>query len=881
MRRRRFVELLGGVALAGSATARSGVSGRELACFSSSSLVGADGRALPTGRAAVLTESTARTRDYDGVGDPVEYTGATPVAAVDGGVVGAGTPLVTDESAGADNVAAYLDAWDALVEGDTVLWDEGHDQDLTLDRFQAFTDAAADRGYDVRSSSFLEVEIGEADAVVMMPPRWDVWPETRETLSSFVADGGTLFLHNRADFQSRDATAALNRVCETLGVDFRFNDDQVIDRQRNAGEEYRPLTTNLPSGSPFAGGDGGGGGGGDPGSLSAVIGGPTAVPPERSVTFDGSDSVDPDGRVVRYEWTFDDGTSRVGRSVEQSWLFAGEYDVTLTVEGADGATTTTTRTVRVSEDAGGGGGETDRVPVEVTRLSDGDTIDVRYEGQEESVRVLGVDTAETPRNRDNEREEEWEGIDSLDVLGRWGRRGSEFVASELSVGDTVEIAFDDAEGRRDPFDRLLAYVYYDADGTGSLDTLYNRRLVEEGVARVYGSNLTKHDAFWRAEQDARAAARGLWAESTPDLSTRYRNRPVEEVFVPDPAPVTTTAGPPARDRVPVRPDTGGDPLVAVDEDARVAAVGGPLIDETYEAEEGFDRDTGRYDNFTLVSNLVDYLSDRDGAVLIEGGHGQFGADWALSSEDAAYYQRHLEGEGVEFHQVNSVDQTDLSVGRAMIVTTPASDFTPAERDAVRSFRDAGGAVLLMCSGRAPDRARRRLDDLAAALDSDLRFGRGTVRDPVNNLGGDPALPVVSSFDRTLPLFSRFTPGGAPDDPVDDPGKPDDPGAPGATYKGSLSTGERGTHEHAVTGDPAAVTLSLSGPSSADLDLYVSLDGSAPTPFDYDYRSWTFGSEETVVVEGEALADDTTLGVTVDCFSGGGEYTLRVTNGRAE
>ncbi len=873
MRRRRFVELLGGVALAGSVTARGEVSGRELECFSASSLVGADGRALSTGRAAVLTESTARTRDFDGVGDPVSYTGATPVAVVDGSVVGVGTPLVADEEVGVDNVVAYLDAWDALVDGDTVLWDEGHDQNWTLDRFRGFTDAAAERGYDVRASSFLEVEVEQADAVVMMPPRWDVWAETREALSSFVADGGTLFLHNQADFQSRDETARLNRVCEAVGADFRFNDDQVIDRQRNDGEEYRPLTTNLPSGSPFAGDDGGGGTGD---SLSAVISGPTAVAPERAVTFDGADSVDPDGRVVGFEWTFEDGTTKVGRTVEHSWLFAGEYAVTLTVEGVDGETASATRTVRVAENAGGGG-ESERVAVPVTRVSDGDTVSVRYQGQEESVRVLGVDTAETPDNQEYEREEEWEGIDSLDVLGRWGRRGSEFAASELSVGDTVEIAFDDAEGRRDPFDRLLAYVYYDASGDGARDTLYNRRLVEEGVARVYGSSLTKHDEFWRVEQDAQEAGRGVWSESTPELSVRYRNRPVEEVFVPNPAPVTTVAGDPARNRVPVRPDAGGDPLAAVDEDARVAAVGGLMIDETYEAEEGFGRNTERYDNFTLCSNLLDYLSDRDGSVVIDGGHGQFGADWALSAEDAAYYGRHLEGESVELRQVNTLDEADLSAARSVIVTTPASDFTPAERDAVRSFRDSGGSVLLMGSGTAPDRARRRLDDLAEALDSDLRFGRGTVRDPVNNLNGDPALPVVSSFDRELPLFSRFTPGDGPDDPVDDPGDPEAPS--GATYEGSLGAGERGVHEHAVSGDPEAVTLSLSGPSSADLDLYVAVDGSEPTPFDYDYRSWTFGSEETVVVEGRDLTGDTTLGVTVDCFSGSGDYTLRVTQGR--
>ncbi|MFC6726883.1 hypothetical protein ACFQE1_21400, partial [Halobium palmae] len=94
-------------------------------------------------------------------------------------------------------------------------------------------------------------------------------------------------------------------------------------------------------------------------------------------------------------------------------------------------------------------------------------------------------------------------------------------------------------------------------------------------------------------------------------------------------------------------------LVVVDREEGGGVVGGSLVAESYEEAEGFPVDTSRYGNFPFVTNLLDALSDREGPVLVDGGHGQFNADYALSAEDAAYYLRYLEGQGVRLLGRNS------------------------------------------------------------------------------------------------------------------------------------------------------------------------------------------------------------------------------------
>lgn len=406
--------------------------------------------------------------------------------------------------------------------------------------------------------------------------------------------------------------------------------------------------------------------------------------------------------------------------------------------------------------------------VDVIDVADGDTVDVRFDsGREEPIRVLGIDTPEKDSNDRFERLQEWEGIESEPYLDTWGKNATEFGRGELS-GKTVDISFDDEEpGIFDPFGRLLAYIEYDATGDGTRDDDYNRRTVEEGYARLYSSSFSRHDSFRAAEATARANGVGLWAESDPQNTAAIRNRDVDDLFFPTAESVRTTAGAVDPARVPVAAEStasqsGGQvsyssdvPLAAVDEANRVGVVASPFVDESYEKGEDFAVDTSTFENFVFLTNLLDSLSATDGKVLIDGGHGQFQADYGLSAEDTAYFQRYLEGVGIAYDQVNTISDTNLSQARALLVTPPKEGWTDGELATLRAFRDDGGAVVLLGHSGATTAARDNLNYVAYDLGTDLRLNGGSVTDASNNVNADETIPTTTVFDTGFSLFSAF------------------------------------------------------------------------------------------------------------------------------
>jgi PKD repeat protein len=74
---------------------------------------------------------------------------------------------------------------------------------------------------------------------------------------------------------------------------------------------------------------------------------PTSPGVRQEITFDGSTSLDPDGRVVSYEWDFGDGSGGAGAVVQHSYSQAGGYTVTLTVTDNDQLTGSTSLSVEV------------------------------------------------------------------------------------------------------------------------------------------------------------------------------------------------------------------------------------------------------------------------------------------------------------------------------------------------------------------------------------------------------------------------------------------------------------------------------------------------------------------------------------------------------
>ncbi|MFP3953129.1 MAG: PKD domain-containing protein [Candidatus Acetothermia bacterium] len=67
---------------------------------------------------------------------------------------------------------------------------------------------------------------------------------------------------------------------------------------------------------------------------------PSSGYPPLEVTFDATESNDPDGSIVSYSWDFDDGTGGSGTIIKHTFQESGVYDVTLTVYDDDGASST-------------------------------------------------------------------------------------------------------------------------------------------------------------------------------------------------------------------------------------------------------------------------------------------------------------------------------------------------------------------------------------------------------------------------------------------------------------------------------------------------------------------------------------------------------------
>jgi micrococcal nuclease len=135
--------------------------------------------------------------------------------------------------------------------------------------------------------------------------------------------------------------------------------------------------------------------------------------------------------------------------------------------------------------------QTDTQQVRVTRVVDGDTIEVspRVVGTKD-VGLIGVNTPEVF------------GIEAQ----RCGREASAFTTEALG-GQDVTLEFD--VGRVDPYGRALAYVWVpDLDGE-----LFNETLLRRGLARVLSvePNVRYEDRFLAAEKEAKAKGIGVWA----------------------------------------------------------------------------------------------------------------------------------------------------------------------------------------------------------------------------------------------------------------------------------------------------------------------------------------------------------------------------------
>jgi len=132
-------------------------------------------------------------------------------------------------------------------------------------------------------------------------------------------------------------------------------------------------------------------------------------------------------------------------------------------------------------------------PITVTRVIDGDTIEVDITGVAYRVRYIGIDTPEL----DDENP-------SLSALAQEAARYNR----ELLEGKSVRLEKDVSE--TDKYGRLLRYVYVG-------DTFVNAELVRLGYAEVvtYPPDIKYQELLLQAQVEAKENGRGLWSPTSP------------------------------------------------------------------------------------------------------------------------------------------------------------------------------------------------------------------------------------------------------------------------------------------------------------------------------------------------------------------------------
>lgn len=136
-------------------------------------------------------------------------------------------------------------------------------------------------------------------------------------------------------------------------------------------------------------------------------------------------------------------------------------------------------------------------PVEgtVTRVVDGDTLEIVLHGETQKVRLIGIDTPET--------------VDPRKPVECFGNEASAHLKT-LVDGQVVTVAYDATQGMTDKYGRILVYVTL-ADGTNVAE-----KMLRDGFAYEYTYNkpYELQKDFKNAEQVARDSETGLWSSES-------------------------------------------------------------------------------------------------------------------------------------------------------------------------------------------------------------------------------------------------------------------------------------------------------------------------------------------------------------------------------
>ncbi len=139
---------------------------------------------------------------------------------------------------------------------------------------------------------------------------------------------------------------------------------------------------------------------------------------------------------------------------------------------------------------------------EFVRVVDGDTIRFRFDGKDQSVRIIGLDTPET---KDPRKEVEC-----------FGQEASDFAEAFFSQENThLELYIDQSQSERDKYDRPLRYVSVNGQD-------YGEAAIRGGFGHeyTYQTPHSKQAAYRSAQEEAKQSERGLWSpDACPSKNT--------------------------------------------------------------------------------------------------------------------------------------------------------------------------------------------------------------------------------------------------------------------------------------------------------------------------------------------------------------------------
>ena len=164
----------------------------------------------------------------------------------------------------------------------------------------------------------------------------------------------------------------------------------------------------------------------------------------------------------------------------------------------------------------------------VTRVVDGDTVDVRVNGKVERIRIIGLDTPET--------------VDPRKAVQCFGREASARAKELMPTGSEVIVESDPTQDTRDRYGRMLAHIFVHLDA--ETDVSFALQMIAEGFAHHYVYRVPSIYAadYGYAQREAMASQRGLWAPDTCAGQAYPKHDLEDPVPGPTATPIVSMAG---------------------------------------------------------------------------------------------------------------------------------------------------------------------------------------------------------------------------------------------------------------------------------------------------------------------------------------------------